>query len=65
MCHWKHLGGVNNTVDLGTRAFNIEELKGRERTTGPACVKRQESEWPISSLPPIKQYTIISHLDRS
>ena len=46
MCHWKHLGGVKNPVDIGKRAFNIEELKGRERITGPACVKRQESEWP-------------------
>ena len=43
---WKHVSGINNPVDIGTRAINIEELKRSEWLTGPAWLKRPESEWP-------------------
>ena len=43
---WKHVSGINNPADIGTRAINIEELKGSEWLTGPAWLKRPESERP-------------------
>ena len=43
---WKHVSGINNPVDIGTRAINIEELKISECLTGPARLKRPESERP-------------------
>ena len=33
---WKHVSGINNPADFGTRAINIQELKRREWITGPA-----------------------------
>ena len=41
---WKHVSGINNPADIGTRAINIEELKRSEWLTGPAWLKRTESE---------------------
>ena len=43
---WKHVSGINNPADIGTRAINIEELKRSEWLTGPAWLKQPESEWP-------------------
>ena len=43
---WKHVSGINNPADIGTRAINIEELKRSEWLTGPVWLKRPESEWP-------------------
>ena len=43
---WKHVSGINNPADIGTRAINIEELKRSEWLTGPAWLKRPESKWP-------------------
>ena len=43
---WKHVSGINNPADIGTRAINIEELKRSEWLTGPAWLKRPECEWP-------------------
>ena len=43
---WKHVSGINNPADIGTRAINIEELKRSEWLIGPAWLKRPESEWP-------------------
>ena len=43
---WKHVSGINNPADIGTRAINIEELRRSEWLTGPAWLKRPESEWP-------------------
>ena len=37
---WKHVSGINNTTDIGTRAINIEELKRSEWLTGPAWLNR-------------------------
>ena len=42
----KHVSGINNPADIGTRAINIEELKRSEWLTGPAWLKRPESSWP-------------------
>ena len=46
LSQWKHISGINNLADIGTRAINIEELKRSEWLTGPAWLKRPESEWP-------------------
>ena len=43
---WKHVSGINNPADIGSRAINIEELKGSEWLTGPAWLKRPQNEWP-------------------
>ena len=43
---WKHVSGINNPAKIGTRAMKIEELKRSELLTGPAWLKRPESEWP-------------------
>ena len=43
---WKHVSGINNPADIGTRAISIEELKRSEWLTGPAWLKRPESECP-------------------
>ena len=43
---WKHLSGINNPADIGTRAINIEELKRSEWLTRPTWLKRPESERP-------------------
>ena len=43
---WKHVSGISNQADLGTRAINIEEPKRSDWLTGPAWLKRPESEWP-------------------
>ena len=43
---WTHVSGINNPADIGTRAINIEELKRSEWLTGPAWLKRPETEWP-------------------
>ena len=43
---WIHVSGVNSLEDIGTRAIIIEELKRSVWLTGPAWLKRPESEWP-------------------
>ena len=43
---WRHVSGINNPADIGTRAINIEELRRSEWLIGPAWLKRPQSEWP-------------------
>ena len=43
---WKHVSGINNPADIGTRAINVDELKRSEWLNGPAWLKQPESEWP-------------------
>ena len=43
---WKHVSGINNTADIGTRVINIEELKRSEWLNGPTWLKRPESKCP-------------------
>ena len=44
---WRYVRGINSLAYIGTRATNIEELKRSEWLTGPAWLKRPESEWPM------------------
>ena len=43
---WRHVSGINNPADIGTRAINIKELRMSDWLIGPAWLKRPESEWP-------------------
>ena len=43
---WKHVSGINNPADISAREISIGELERCERLTGPAWLKRPESEWP-------------------
>ena len=43
---WKHVSGINNPADIGTRAIYVDELKRSEWLNGPARLKQPESEWP-------------------
>ena len=43
---WKHVSGINNPADIGTRAIDVEELKRSEWPTWLVWLKRPESEWP-------------------
>ena len=40
------MSGINNPVDIGTRAINVDNLKRSEWLTGPAWLKQRENEWP-------------------
>ena len=44
---WKHVNGINNPEEIGTKVTNIEELRGNEWLTIPAWLKRPKSEWPV------------------
>ena len=48
---WKHVSGINNPADIGTRAINIDEHKGSEWLMGPAGFKRPEKELARASEP--------------
>ena len=52
---WKYVNVINNPVDIGTRAINIEELKRSDWLTGPAWLRRPVSEWS-------EQVNLIFHL---
>ena len=41
---WKHVSGITNPADIGTRAIKIEEPERSEWPLGPAWLKRPESE---------------------
>ena len=41
---WKHVSGINNPADIGTRAIRIEKLKKSKWLIGPAWSKRPEIE---------------------
>ena len=43
---WNRVSGINNPADIGTRAINSEEPKRSEWLTGPAWLKRPETERP-------------------
>ena len=43
---WKHVSGINNPEDIGTRAIIIEEINRSLWLTGPAWMKRPQSELP-------------------
>ena len=43
---WKHVSGIHNPADIGTRAINVAELRRSDWLTGLAWLKQPESEWP-------------------
>ena len=43
---WKHVSGMNNPADIGTRLINIEELRQSEWFTGQAWLCESEENWP-------------------
>ena len=43
---WKHVSGIINPADRGTRGINIEEFMRSEWLTGAARFKRPEKDWP-------------------
>ena len=43
---WKHVSGVNNPADIGTRLISIEELRQSEWFTGPAWLQESKEKWP-------------------
>ena len=43
---WKHVSGINNPADIGTRAIKIEEFERIEWLTRPVWLKRPKIEWP-------------------
>ena len=47
----KHVSGINNQADIGTRALNIEELKRSEWLTVPAWLKRVGKQMTTESEP--------------
>ena len=42
----KHVSGIHNQADIGTRESNIEEFKGSEWLTGPAGLRQPKHEFP-------------------
>ena len=40
---WRHVNGINNQADIGTRAINNEELRKKEWLIGPAWLKQPKS----------------------
>ena len=40
------MNGINNPADIGSRAINFEQVRRRDWLTGPACLRRAQSEWP-------------------
>ena len=45
MDQWRHVKGVENAVDIGTRGMFIEGLKKWVWLNGPAWLKRSEKKW--------------------
>ena len=43
---WKHVSGINNPADIGTRKITMGDLQASEWLTGPAWLKRPISDWP-------------------
>ena len=46
MDHWRHVKGVENPADIGTRGMSIEGLKESVRLSGPAWLQADEEKWP-------------------
>ena len=43
---WRHVIGVENTADIGTRRMSIEGLKESVWLNGPAWLQGSEDNWP-------------------
>ena len=46
MDQWRHVKGVENTADIGTRRMSIEDLKESVWLNGPAWLQADEEKWP-------------------
>ena len=46
MDQWRHVKGVENPADIGTRGMSIESLKESVRLKGPAWLPADEEKWP-------------------
>ena len=46
MDQWRHVKGVENPADIGTRGMSIEGLKESVWLNGPAWLQADEEKWP-------------------
>ena len=46
MDQWRHVKGIENPADIGTRGMSIGGLKESVRLNGPAWLHIDEEEWP-------------------
>ena len=46
MDQWRHVKGVENPADIGTRGISIENLKESVWLNGPAWLQTDEDNWP-------------------
>ena len=46
MGQWRHVKGVENPADIGTRGMSIEGLKESVWINGPASLQADEEKWP-------------------
>ena len=46
MDQWRHVKGIKNPADIGTRGMSIEGLKESGRLNGPECLQADEEKWP-------------------
>ena len=46
MDQWRHVKGVENPADIGTRGMSIEGLKESVWLNGPAWLQADEKKWP-------------------
>ena len=46
MDQWRHVKGVENPADIGTRGMSIEGLKEFAWLNGPAWLQTDEQKWP-------------------
>ncbi|XP_075263603.1 uncharacterized protein LOC142355282 [Convolutriloba macropyga] len=46
MDQWRHVKGIENTADIGTRGMSIEGLKDPGWLNGPAWLQTDEETWP-------------------
>ena len=46
MDQWRHVRGIENPADIGTRGMSIEGLKESEWFNGPARLQPDEEKWP-------------------
>ena len=46
MDQWRHVKGVENPADIGTREMPIERLRESVWLNGPAWLQKDEDDWP-------------------
>ena len=43
---WNQVSGINNPVDIGKQAINVDKIKRSECLTGPAWLEQRQNKWP-------------------